>query len=381
MILSTNGLFRHVKSGLDGSGVGIPFDLTWVQSRSVDADEDDDDDELPSHLPVPDFVKVFEYQHATESGNSIDGACETNTNMDDGPLRLDELGRAARTIVDSCFSPSSASGHEAVLFRSLHHVIDTADDFEQFWNGCLQGDHLDDGWTPTSYMPFGKQRAKLGSVDLVTPFPPENALPCHNEMVYNPMSPAGIAFFCLSDAPEGGETILARNAELTKVVSAELQQLVKEHGGIRYRRAYYDQNDEQAVKAAHPFEVSWQEKTGVEDRDEAIKFFSNFGFGADHLVYFNEEGRLIVENVRSGYNDNEDWFNILAMGMFELADGTKVPSDMIQQLQRDEWKPVKALKLRPGDWIVLNNRSVQHGRLPFRESPEQKRVILTVYTK
>jgi hypothetical protein len=216
MGLLTNGLFRYVESGLDGSGGGIPFELAWVGTINNDAIVDDDG-ELPSHLLVPDFVEVFEFQK-TESGNSIDGACENN---EDGPRRLEELGMAAREIVDSCFSPSGDCSTEAVLFRNLHHVIDTPDDFECFWNGCLHGT---DGWTPTSYMPFGKHRTKLGGVDLVTPFPPETALHCHNEMVYKPMPAGRIAFFCLSDAPEGGETILARNCDLPKVVSAELQQ-------------------------------------------------------------------------------------------------------------------------------------------------------------
>jgi hypothetical protein len=188
-----------------------------VGTRNNDASVDDDD-ELPSHLPVPDFVEVFEYQK-TESGNSIDGTYENN---EDGTRQVrEELGRAAREIVDSCFSPSGDCSTEAILFRNLHRVIDTPDDFESFWNGCLQGM---DGWTPTSYTPFGKHRTKLGGVDLVTQFPSETALPCHSEMVYKPMPAGRIAFFCLSDAPEGGETILAKYFDLAKVVSAELQQ-------------------------------------------------------------------------------------------------------------------------------------------------------------
>ena len=37
-------------------------------------------------------------------------------------------------------------------------------------------------------------------------------------------------------------------------------------------------------------------------------------------------------------------------------------------------------QLRPGDWIMLDNLKVQHGRLPYEADPKQKRVLLTVYT-
>ena len=54
---------------------------------------------------------------------------------------------------------------------------------------------------------------------------------------------------------------------------------------------------------------------------------------------------------------------------------------MIQRLKLDERKAAHALKLRPGDWLVLNNRAVQHGRLPFADGPAQKRTIGAVYTE
>lgn len=66
--------------------------------------------------------------------------------------------------------------------------------------------------------------------------------------------------------------------------------------------------------------------------------------------------------------------------MCKLADGKSVPPAMLQRLKLDEWKAAHAMKMRPGDWLVLNNRAVQHGRLPFADGPEQKRTVVTVYT-
>lgn len=42
--------------------------------------------------------------------------------------------------------------------------------------------------------------------------------------------------------------------------------------------------------------------------------------------------------------------------------------------------PNPPTQLRPGDWIMLDNLRVQHGRLPYEADPKQKRVLLTVYT-
>ena len=50
----------------------------------------------------------------------------------------------------------------------------------------------------------------------------------------------------------------------------------------------------------------------------------------------------------------------------------------MHSLNDGSWYAAHALKLQPGDWIVLNNRAVQHGQLPFVDSSEKKRTILTV---
>lgn len=377
----TRTSFKLVEGGL-ATTKPIPFDEGWISTppgsdRSEVCSTDGDDDRgVPSHLHAPDYVQVFEFQNHLDG---TEGEEEASTPSSSSSIRnktklelLKEAGKTAREIVDSCFASNNA---EAVLFRNLDSVIESTQDFKVFWNECLG----DDGWTPTEYIPFFKPRTKDKGVDLVTPFPPEIALPCHNEMIYNPRNPSKIAFYCHMDAPEGGETILARNSDLTKVISQDIQQLVKNHGGILYRREYFNRDDEDSVKNALPYEISWQEKTGAEDKDGAMEFFRRIGF--DRIHFTDEDDRLIVENVHSGFNEDGNWANILDFGIFLLADKTPVPKEMFDQIRRDKWSAVKVLKLAPGDWIVLNNRAVQHGRLPFKNNPGQQRTILTVYTE
>jgi hypothetical protein len=358
-----NDLFVRVTSF--PSNNGIPFDPSWaslpVPAEGVTSDAVATDanmhihDMLPSRLVPPEYVKVFEYDQAGDSS-------------------LQDLGRAARKVVNS------NCGDGGVLFRNLHHRIKTPEDFATFWEACMGiEDEDEERWAPAAYTAFGKPRSKLGGVDLVLALPPEMTVGCHNEMPYNPRTPGRIAFYCLQEAVEGGETILIKNSDLSLSISSEIQDLVKQHGGFMYRRKYHDRSNTEEV--SKPFQISWQEKCETEDKDEAVKFFTDIGFAAPDDVYFNDEGALIAKNIKSGFNDDGHWSNMVDMTVMPLADGAMVPPEMLLKIKRDKWKHVSALKLLAGDWLVLNNLTVQHGRLPFKNSDDQKRTILTVYTE
>ncbi|CAB9501639.1 taurine catabolism dioxygenase TauD, TfdA [Seminavis robusta] len=363
--INTHEYFVPVAEGLN-TKEGISFDPSWLSPRFW-SPEEAKKAHLPANLPAPDFVQVFQLDQQASSTKEA---------------TLQQVGKSAYDIANACLSTSATS---AVLFRGLSAKILNAKDFTDFWKACLAEPSSKNRkkWNPVSYVPFGVQRNTLEGIDLVTNFPPENALACHNEMVYNPQPAGRIAFYCLEAAPDGGETILARNVDHSRHVSQELQGMVRKHGGIQYTRRYYDKRNPNE-DSSNRFHVSWQEKTGTQDPNEAIHFFESVGFSVPDQVHFEtyDDGfqKLIVKNVESGFNAQGNWFNILNMGMFPLADGTVVPKAMIQQLVLDEWRSVHALKLVPGDWIVLNNQTLQHGRLPYRNSGEQKRTILTVYT-
>lgn len=348
----------------------VIFNPSWV---NVDESIDNLSEELPSILPYPFFVKVYEYnQYQLESK----------------ALSLEELGKAAVQIVDFHFSSFSSTKSinktDAVLFRNLNRRIRNAKEFASFWYGCLKGK---DGWKPMKYVPFGKERIKLNGVDLVTRFPSDFALPCHNEMAYNPKPAGKIAFFCLQNAEEGGETILTRNVDLTRCIRQEIQEFVRSHGGIAYIRRYYDRDRAISSESSSQGFISWQEKCGTLRQEEAISFFKNLAFSDDE-IQFDRNGTMTVKNIHSGFIQNDDldsdnkeiWFNILSTGMAKLADGSSLPSKLLNNLKIDQWKPVYAIKLNPGDWLVLNNFTVQHGRLPYKDNSDLPRTILTVYT-
>jgi Taurine catabolism dioxygenase TauD, TfdA family len=62
------------------------------------------------------------------------------------------------------------------------------------------------------------------------------------------------------------------------------------------------------------------------------------------------------------------WFNRIDYGFpVTLADGTTFPLDLQAYLKQQKRHETFALKLQQGDWLVLDNRRVQHGRLPYSD--------------
>ena len=94
----------------------------------------------------------------------------------------------------------------------------SAADFAALMAGCSG-----DTWRKRSYEPFGGPRKVVDGVDLATNVPPDSMLFCHNEMVYNPRPNDVTVIACSEPAHSGGESLMARNADYTPRVSADLQ--------------------------------------------------------------------------------------------------------------------------------------------------------------
>lgn len=316
--------------------------------------------------PSSDLVAVFRLD---ENGQTID---ET---------RLRELGAAARHTIDENLPTTGA-----VLLRGL--PMRSAEDFGHFWNGCLQeSPAIQEG----KYISLGPSagRQKLSGIDLATNVPPQFLLLCHNELCYNPTTVGRIALYCVQDAKFGGETIIARNSDLNKGLPSDVAPFVKKHGGVLYSREFFDARRPPQLSSQNTGIGSWQAKCSLPDtasREEAEIFFLEMGFDLENQLEWNDEtGVLRVTNVHPGFVQNEDsdegvWWNIVHTGSLKTADGTPFPKKMVQDVQRTGWEHTFAFKLLPGDWLMIDNMRVQHGRLPYVDSPTEKRCLLTVYS-
>ena len=118
--------------------------------------------------------------------------------------------------------------------------------------------------------------------------------------------------------------------------------------------------------------------------EDAEAFFLEMGFQPSELEW-DDNGCITVTNVHPGYVEDPEsgdacWWNIVHTGSLTAADGTPFPPKLVAEVQRTAWEHTYAFKLRPGDWLMLDNMRVQHGRLPYVASDEQKRQLLTVYS-
>jgi hypothetical protein len=236
---------------------------------------------------------------------------------------------------------------------------------------------------------FGRPRQKQAGVDTATNIPPTLTLNPHNELSYNPIRPSRIGLYCLLPSKAGGESIIARNSDITDLIPPQLIQHLNDHGGILYERSYRDANAPTTTNANgttaldKQLSITWQEKCGgVQTRQEAEDFWISRGFYKDHLIW-EPDGSLRVQNIETAliqdpHTQQHLWFNnIDTVGV--CADGSgRPPQHLLQQYQAERWKAVYAWRLQPGDWLVLDNFKVQHGRLPYPEGQERR--LLTVLT-
>jgi Taurine catabolism dioxygenase TauD, TfdA family len=225
------------------------------------------------------------------------------------------------------------------------------------------------------YEPFAGKRQQIDGVDAATNIPGEWILSSHNEMSCNPRSPDVFALMCLQDAQEGGESLLARNADLTQRLPERVREFVTTHGGVRYTRRYADAN---AATPQHAPLGTWQDRCSLgrdAGRDEAEAFWLGLGFDEGDLTW-EDDGALTVSNVTSGLLPRswrvqrsrcgstwrQQWRRLGA----RLARKVRLSRQACCRSCSAEDECYFAFKLRPGDMMVLDNKRVQHGRLPYR---------------
>ncbi|KAL3905295.1 MAG: hypothetical protein SGPRY_010962, partial [Prymnesium sp.] len=329
--------------------------------------------DLSCASPPPDLltvVRTHESESTEASAEELGGLCApANPSLlpPNLPMQLSR-GAAARETIEALLPHTGA-----LLMRGL--PMRSPESFAHFWRGCLQAPPpLEEG----KYLSLGgTSRRKAGGIDLATNVPPEFLLLCHNELA--PLRVGTSHFSALAtptpsltltltlavqDAPVGGETIIARNRDLTKTLPAEVIRFINEHGGLEYSREFYDARQPPLQLGGSPSKAtgSWQDKCGLPidaSRSDVEHFFLDMGFESSQLEW-DADGGIRVSNRHPGFVKDP-----------ETGD------DMVSEVQRSGWDHTYAFKLEPGDWLMLDNMRVQHGRLPFFDHEKQRRCLLT----
>lgn len=331
-------------------GDGVAFNISWLLREH----STEELNQFPEMLPPPSFVQVFNYESS---------ACVSNnaTYCSD----LSALGSAAAEVIDAELDKTGA-----ILFRNL--PVNNARQFRDFFQGTE--------WPTVKYAPYGPDRPQVEGIDLATNIPSQYALGIHNEMAYDPKPASRMGFFCDTPAQVGGETILGYNKDLTAILPQEMLDFVRQQGGVLYTRRHFDETGSLGPDFSQMRLSSWQEKCRGTTKEEAMEFFTSMGFHLSEL-HFDADGTLTIHFRHSGFtkeNGQDVWFNGIYSGLTTTPDGTPFPSEFSDALELYYWKAAYAFKLQENDWLVLDNKRVMHGRLPYNQQGPQRQ-ILTVY--
>lgn len=211
----------------------------------------------------------------------------------------------------------------------------------------------------------------------------------HNEMSYLPSYPRKIFFFCESAAIEGGEVPINDIRETVKIIPEFIKEEFRARG-VRYHR--------NLSRAASNGEMGWVETFGTDDKElvERHLTVSNYQYqwNDDRLQYYYDRDAFLT-NPETG---EELWFNQVTelhcsywrshpdflsdLPDYEYpatttySDGAPIDEDRISFLRGALWQTTRAVRMRRGDVLVLDNQVLQHGRFAF-EGPRRHFVSLT----
>jgi len=211
----------------------------------------------------------------------------------------------------------------------------------------------------------------------------------HNEMAYLPSYPRKIFFFCESEALRGGEVPINDIRETAKILPGHIQAAFRARG-LRYHR--------HLPRVSSRGEMGWVETFGTQDKGLVEQHLRESGFefqwSDDDRLRYHYYADAFIAHPETG---EELWFNQVTElhcsywrshpdfpsdlpdheypATTTYGDGTAFDEDQISFLRGVIWRTTRAVRMRQGDVLVLDNQVLQHGRFAF-EGPRRHFVSL-----
>ena len=213
-----------------------------------------------------------------------------------------------------------------------------------------------------------------------TELPPHVKIPMHHEMSYSNTYPSFIYFCCIKPAEEGGETPLLDSRELYKLLSKDLIDRFKTN-----RLAYITNLHEKFGLGK-----TWSEYFEVESKEILNKFLEEkkvehtwkkgniLSFKeivqpimkhpvTHEFVFFSQADQwhpshLSVEDYMDllEFMDEEDFYHNCKYG-----DGVAIDTKDLDEIRSCTNRLLKKFLWRRGDFLIVDNLLVMHGRMPF----------------
>ncbi len=232
-----------------------------------------------------------------------------------------------------------------------------------------------------SYQERSTPRTAVGGrVYTSTEYPPEQTIPQHTENSYAYIWPRTLYFHCSVPATQGGETPLADSREVLLKIPEPIRREFTERK-ILYVRNIGGQLD-------LPWQTVFQtdSKSDVErrcdlagteyewlDNGKRLRARSVLPAMASHPVtgealWFNQAHLFHVSNLPAEVVDylyatmNEEDFPRNTY----FGDGTPIPQDALMHIRQAYQSSKVDFGWRKGDFLILDNMMVTHGRKPYR---------------
>jgi alpha-ketoglutarate-dependent taurine dioxygenase len=257
--------------------------------------------------------------------------------------------------------------HGAILFRGFG--LKDAADFEAVASTIAGDLFAEYGDLP----PESASERVYGS----TPYPPDKMILFHNESSHLPSWPLRQFFFCVTPAPDRGETPLLDCRTVLEALDPEIREEFVEKG-LMYVRNFSEGID-----------VPWQDFFHTDDRSEVQRICAEAGMSSEwtanglrirqtaeavrahprtgEQVFFNQVQLHHVSclddetrnALRQLFSDEDLPRNVY------FGDGSKIPDEVVDRIGELYEELCVEFPWQEGDLIAVDNMLVAHARRPF----------------
>jgi alpha-ketoglutarate-dependent taurine dioxygenase len=255
----------------------------------------------------------------------------------------------------------------AILFRGF--PLDSAEDFEAVASGIASDLFAEYGDLP----PEADSARIYGS----TPYPPDKMILFHNESSHLASWPMRQFFFCVTPAPDRGETPLLDCRTVLERLDPDLREQFTEKG-LMYLRNFSEGID-----------VPWQDFFHTDDKAEVEKTCAEAGMSCEWTeqgLRIRQVARAVTTHPRTGeqlfFNqvqlhhvsclDDETRTALRQLFADEdlprnvyFGDGTPIPDEVIDRIGELYEELCVEFPWQKGDLIAVDNMLVAHARRPF----------------
>lgn len=263
--------------------------------------------------------------------------------------------------------------HGAILLRGIG--IDSTEKFEKILN-IVNSKYID-------YKDGNSPRTKIsGNVYTSTEYDQDFRITQHNELSYSSTWPQKLYLSCITPSDGGGETPLADGRNVLKRMDKELVEKIKN------KKLLYIRNLHSGIGMG----PSWQDTFEMDNRND-VEAFCN---ASDIQYEWQDDDGLRISHLREGIiktkNGEEVWFNQIdqfhpshmnpeiyealmlisennseALPMYvSFGDGEPISDTTVKEIQNNIDAELKLTPWQKGDFMIIDNELVSHGRMPFK---------------